>query len=363
MKNVQDFLLMCSGADRSILKRSPSDINKQLGLGGCILFTAVFAFLAAAYAFQLVIDQRWLSICIGLLWGLMIFNLDRFIVSSMKHKGGFLSRLFLAVPRIVLAVIIACVMATPIELRLFEKEINTELTMMQEEERLAQKKAIEERFTEDVSQKTEQIQTIESKLALSVIEKNKLLQDALEEADGTGGSQRRNMGPIYRLKMNAAETAAKEFEQANQEASVLIANLNKDLQELEKKKSAALEALPDPDFGGIAGRIEALDRLSLTYPKVGVAHQFIFFLFLMIECAPLLVKLISSRTPYDLHLNQHELAAELHSKELSTIRQHDLEEKLKFHTQISTAKMNAQIKKERAKIEADLREQLREWNA
>lgn len=354
---------MCSGADQSILKRSPSDINKQVGLGGCILFTAVFAFLAAAYAVHLIFDQLFLSIVVGLLWATMIFNLDRFIVSSMKHKGSFLSRLFLAAPRIVMAVVIAFVMATPIELRLFEKEINTELTMMQEEERLAQKNAIEQRFADDFSFKQNEINDIEAQLSLVELEKNRLLQDALKEADGTGGSQRRNMGPIYRLKMDAAATAAKEYDQLRNESGLQIASLKEDLDELERKKTEAFESLPEPDFGGIAGRIQALDQLSDTYPKVGVAHQFIFFLFLMIECSPLLVKLISSRSPYDLHLNQHELSAELHSKELSTIRQHDLEEKLKYHTQISTAKMNAQIKKERAKIEADLREHLEHWKA
>jgi hypothetical protein len=363
MKNVQDFLLMCSGADRSILKRSPSDINKQVGLGGCILFTAVFAFLAAAYAVHLIFDQLLLSIVVGLLWATMIFNLDRFIVSSMKHKGSFLSRLFLASPRIVMAVLIAFVMATPIELRLFEKEINTELTMMQEEERMAQKKAIEQRFSDDLSFKLGQMEQIQASLTLAELEKNKLLQDALKEADGTGGSQQRNMGPIYRLKMDAAESTAKEFDLLRSDADLRLAALNEDFIELESKKAEAFEQLPEPDFGGIAGRIQALDRLSDTYPKVGIAHQFIFLLFLMIECSPLLVKLISSRSPYDLHLNQHELSAELHSKELSTIRQHDLEEKLKYHTQISTAKMNAQIKKERAKIEADLREHLEHWKA
>ncbi len=363
MKNVQDFLLMCSGADRSILKRSPSDINKQVSLGGCILFTAVFAFLAAAYAVHLIFDQLFLSIVIGLLWATMIFNLDRFIVSSLKHKGSFLSRLFLAAPRIVMAVLIAFVMATPIELRLFEKEINTELTMMEEEERFAQKKAIEQRFADDLSFNEGKINDINANLGFVELEKNKLLQDALQEADGTGGSQRRNMGPIYRLKMDAAERAAKEFDELRNDASLQLESLNEDIDELERKKAEALENLPVPDFGGIAGRIQALDRLSDTYPKVGIAHQFIFFLFLMIECSPLLVKLISSRSPYDLHLNQHELSAELHSKELRTIRQHDLEEKLKYHTQISTAKMNAQIKKERARIEADLQESIQQWKA
>jgi len=361
MKNLQEFLLMCSGADQSILKRSPSDINKQLGLGGTILFTAIFASLAAAYAVHLIFDDVLIALIIGLVWGLMIFNLDRFIVSSMKHKGGFVSRFILASPRIVMAVVIAMVMSTPIELRLFENEIETELISMQEERRLEQRELVLQGFEEVLKSKNEQLLFLDEKLKRSEENKNLLLGAALAEADGTGGSQRRNMGPIYQLKRAAADKASREHEQLRAEVLREKASLNSSIESVEVEKREALGNIPPPNFGGIAGRIEALDRLGKVYPKIEKAHLFIFFLFLMIECCPLLVKLITSRSPYEHRLNLHELSAELHARELSTIRQHDLEEKLKYHTQITTAQMNAQIKLERAKIESELQNALKQW--
>ena len=55
---------------------------------------------------------------------LLIFNLDRFIVSTIKKRNNFLDELLKATPRLILAVIIAVVISKPLELKIFEKEIN-----------------------------------------------------------------------------------------------------------------------------------------------------------------------------------------------------------------------------------------------
>src|SRR5690606_40967019 len=60
----------------------------------------------------------------GLIWGLLIFNLDRYIVSTIKKRDSIKSALWQATPRIVLAVIIAVVISKPLEMKIFDKEIN-----------------------------------------------------------------------------------------------------------------------------------------------------------------------------------------------------------------------------------------------
>ena len=78
---------MCSGSSIRHLEDSPSEGTKHAGVGATIFFTSVFAALAAFYALYTVFDSTWIAGVFGLLWGLMIFNLDRYIVSSMrKHK-------------------------------------------------------------------------------------------------------------------------------------------------------------------------------------------------------------------------------------------------------------------------------------
>ena len=39
----QKFLMICSGANLHILRKSPSEWNKYAGIGGIVLFTAIFA--------------------------------------------------------------------------------------------------------------------------------------------------------------------------------------------------------------------------------------------------------------------------------------------------------------------------------
>jgi hypothetical protein len=43
----QKFLMVCSGGNIHILRKTPSEWNKFSGIGGIVLFTAVFATLSA----------------------------------------------------------------------------------------------------------------------------------------------------------------------------------------------------------------------------------------------------------------------------------------------------------------------------
>jgi hypothetical protein len=74
-----------------------------------------------------VFDDSYIAIEFGVVWALLIFNLDRFIVSTIRKRDRFGSELLQASPRIVLAIIIAIVISKPLEIKIFEKEINTVL--------------------------------------------------------------------------------------------------------------------------------------------------------------------------------------------------------------------------------------------
>ena len=82
---VKEFFWMCSGADTDLLQESPkSEQIKYAGIGGTVFFTAIMAFVSSAYALYTVFDNVYASALFGLIWGLLIFNLDRFIVSTLS---------------------------------------------------------------------------------------------------------------------------------------------------------------------------------------------------------------------------------------------------------------------------------------
>ena len=104
---LQSFFIMCSGADRNLLNQcSDGEKTKYVGIGATVFFTAVMAFVASSYALYTVFDQAYLAIAFGFIWSLLIFNLDRFIVSTLKKQNRFSQELFQALPRIILAIII-----------------------------------------------------------------------------------------------------------------------------------------------------------------------------------------------------------------------------------------------------------------
>ena len=122
---IRRFFVLCSGADATLLDTcSHGEQNKYAGIGATVFFTAVMAFIAGAYALYTVFDNVYTAVFFGLIWGLLIFNLDRFIVSTIKKRDSFGNELLQATPRIILAVIIAVVISKPLEMKIFEKEIN-----------------------------------------------------------------------------------------------------------------------------------------------------------------------------------------------------------------------------------------------
>src|SRR5690606_32051867 len=131
MRAIISFFWFCSGADAELLKKCPTETSKYTGIGATVFLTGVFAFLSASYALYTVFDNVWSAILFGLVWGIMIFNLDRFIVSSMRKERKPHRELLMALPRLILAVLISIVIARPLELKIFEKEIAPELVLMQ----------------------------------------------------------------------------------------------------------------------------------------------------------------------------------------------------------------------------------------
>ncbi len=103
MNKLRHFLWLCSGAHFSLLKRAPTDTEKYAGIGATIFFTGLLAAISAGYALYTVFDQVWIAALFGLVWGLMIFNLDRYIVSSMKKSDQKWQEWKTATPRIFLA--------------------------------------------------------------------------------------------------------------------------------------------------------------------------------------------------------------------------------------------------------------------
>jgi hypothetical protein len=312
MQKLISFFWFCSGAETEILKKTPTERSKYTGIGATVFFTGVFALLSAAYALYTVFDSVWAAIAFGSVWALMIFNLDRFIVSSMRKEGRVGRELLMATPRLILAILISVVIARPLELKIFDKEIQPELIVMEQEKFAVQETQLKSRFIPYQDSVRSRIESLKKEITDKSQRRDELLRIAQEEADGTGGSRRRNLGPIYKVKKADADKVEKELEALALENNARIGSLETLLAQSISTMNSEMASLDREKMNGPAARMEALDRITENSQAILWAHWFILLLFVAIETAPVFVKLISPKGPYDnlLRIAEHGFVVE-----------------------------------------------------
>jgi hypothetical protein len=307
MEKIKHFFWLCSGAHIPLLRKAETESSKYAGIGATIFFTGIFAALAGSFALYTVFDNPWIASLLGLVWGLMIFNLDRYIVSSMRKEGNTARELKTALPRIILAVLISLIIAKPLEMKIFEKEIQSELVIIEQQTFAAQENEIKTRFQADQDKLKNEIVGLKSEVTEKTISRDALARIAQEEADGTGGSRKRNAGPIYKIKKADADRANDELDQLTRKNDNLIGGKLNALAVSDYLVEAEISSLAKQKLDGPASRMEALNRLTTKSDAIWWANFFVILLFIAIETAPVFVKLISPQGPYDhlLRMEEH----------------------------------------------------------
>ncbi len=290
------FFILCSGVDTDIVNGcSNGEQNKYAGIGATVFFTAIMAFIASSYALFTVFDNVYTSVFFGLVWGFLIFNLDRFIVSTIKKRESFIDEFIQATPRIALAIIIAIVISKPLEIKIFQKEIETVLLKEKNAMALNNKKEVANYFKSDVDKNKAEIDSLKSDIVKKEKEVNDLYSVFITEAEGTAGTKKLGKGPVYKEKREKHDAALQQLDSLKAINAVKIKEKEekaKTLQtDLDKKVS---ETQPIIDgFDGLMARINALNKLP-SLPSL-----FIMLLFLAIETSPIIAKLLSPKGEYD----------------------------------------------------------------
>ncbi|NYJ26783.1 DUF4407 domain-containing protein [Allomuricauda sp. ARW1Y1] len=300
---LQRFFIFCSGADTHILDScSNGERNKYAGIGATVFFTAVMAFIASGYALYTVFDNVYTSIFFGLIWGLLIFNLDRYIVSTIKKQDNFKGELLQAAPRIVLALIIAVVISKPLEMKIFEKEINQVLLEEKNAMTLNNKEQLALQYTPKIESLNQDIANLKNEIATKEAETNALYDTYISEAEGTAGTGLLGKGPVYKEKREKHDAALAELNSLKTTNGEKIENIEAQIAALQTDYDTAVaNSQPIIDgFDGLMARINALGKLP-WFPSF-----FIFLLFLAIETAPIIAKLLAPKGEYDYKFEEQE---------------------------------------------------------
>ncbi|MCF8273685.1 MAG: DUF4407 domain-containing protein [Flavobacteriaceae bacterium] len=302
---LKQFFIICSGADTDILEScSKGEQNKYAGIGATVFFTAVMAFIAASYALYTVFDNLYSSVFFGLIWGFLIFNLDRFIVSTIKKTGNFMDEFIQATPRIILAVIIAVVISKPLELKIFEKEINQVLLKQKNDLTLANKNQIAKQFTPNIKGIDNNIKSLQQQIATKEAEVNELYNTYIAEAEGTAGTKRLGKGPVYQEKREKHDALLAELQQLKTDNILKIDAFEVQKADLKNNYDTEVQKTQPiiNNFDGLMARVNALGELPW------IPSLFIFLLFLAVETSPIFAKLLSPKSAYDFKLEDEEAA-------------------------------------------------------
>ena len=334
------FFWRCAGADKYLLERATyTDQVKYMCLGGIVMATGVLAGIAGGYAFYTIFSPKSadvlnktktlvenseyvgadaatvaLAIGFGILWGLMIFNIDRFIVTS-TGKGDGTEKITWdefkgAIPRIIMGMIIAITISKPVEIRMFKTEIDLEIKKEQDRE----KEIGIDQAKKNYAKKNEEIK---SKMNASYDKMNKL--DSLisfltvqfnDEVRGKDGSL-----PGYEKRAKAIESQIIELKNEKIRLTQTSDYLNN------AKEEQRLRSEFTADIASAEQKAATLDGLLIRIKK---AHEiagfwitlFITLLFMAIELTPIFFKLMLTKTPYDyLSENRDELIKAEHGIE------------------------------------------------
>jgi hypothetical protein len=406
MNYITKFLWWSAGANIEVLEKCPTEHPKYFGVGGTIVFTALMASFAGGYAFFTAFKSPLLSVFFGIFWGLLIFNLDRYIVSTIGKGDGTqkitLEEWKIAAPRLIMAILLGFVIATPLELKIFEKEIQTVV------ERLKIDKSVELQNRDTTFIKEfEDLKSTQTKLASDIIELtnnkkgiatgegeffeerlNELQNDYQQKKSEINFVQKKinNLQSQYRAAQNDSLSTREIRKRRNKrDAQVSIRKkLRKDSKGIEneisslknnkgnaiqaekqriEKKIAQMEGERESinqritrmtlmmdakrnnydnkseNYDGFAAHLEAMSILTEEKSAIFYAKWLITLLFIFIEIAPVLFKLMAEAGPYDDIMDRIKHESFVREKQKIS----DINDEINTSIKISTSKNQARL--------------------
>lgn len=356
---VNEFLWSCAGVNKAVLRQCPSDYAKYAGIGGTILFTALMAAISGGYALNFVFDNVNIAIAFGIFWGLLIFNLDRFIVNTMYSDGKpsiSWPELRSGLPRIIMAIFLGIVISTPLEMKIFEDRINSQM-VLDNIERTNETRVAAEQGNDELRKRRDELEKQHSELKA---EQAKAEQDLKREIVGEGPNGKPGKGPYYEAKKEYLDQINVRLNKWETDNAAELQSIKQQLAHNTAKANGEIER--GNSENGFAVRYAAFRRITdwKNNTSLALVSLMITLLFVIIETAPSFFKMMMSSGPYDdlLHSESQRV------KTLSLKRVSDINDECNTSIKISTMKnqkrleaetiANENIMKRLAEVQAEL---------
>ncbi|HEX5402707.1 MAG TPA: DUF4407 domain-containing protein [Pseudonocardiaceae bacterium] len=338
-------LRVLAGIDEPLLDKVPSERARYTALGGVVLGTASIATFSMWMAINEALGGFSLLFLLpALLWGVFILNLDRWLVSSAAGVNWG-PRITLLLGRLLLAAFFGLIIAEPVVLRVFQTAIEQHVGDSRDasvrdlastyvrcnpvpdspaaaadqsgcgQYRLNVKfdpGSVGTQLTADRTAISSLQATIDAETAQQKVLGDAVFAECAGQA-GAGFSGKAGDGPLCDQRKSAAAQYAKTHPVAQQEQH--LASLNSEADGLQTslagqqsrfvgQRSALIQTRTDEQRShqkqiGLLERFQALSDLTAQNSFLGAAKWALTLFFIMVDCLPVLGKLLGGITAYD----------------------------------------------------------------
>ena len=359
MKRIGDFMAWLGGADQEILLQAPREKSRFVQMAGVLLTTAAIATLSMIFALHDGLKAPLFpALLLGLGWGFIILNLDRFLVLSMGATRDRWKLVLMALPRLALAVVLSLVISTPLVLRVFASDINAQLYTMRLADSTKQAKLeVHSKEQQQLNQvqaqidadnailsghvpsvTSPQLQAAQAQIAKLQPEAQKDFQTENRDFEAwqceltgdhcVGSSGKSGDGPRAQAKKqiylqdqatyDSVETQLKQAQRAEQAAQAAAAKgqpavtaraqqqARQELPKLYQQRNNLQNYIKnEKSYGtqvnkadtGILAQLEALSQASARSPSLNAARLAVMAVFFLIEILPVTVKILLNLLP------------------------------------------------------------------
>jgi hypothetical protein len=307
-KQLYDFFVWCAGSDREVLDRcGRSEHIKHSGYGGLVLVPAILGLFSMMYAISTLTDKTFVFIGAGIIWALIVFIFDRFIVATFRKSDSPRKEIFsfLFFSRLLFSIGIGILVSHPIVLLVFDDSLEQELFQMKEEG----EKAIYAQYEGNIDTVRGRDNGLKSEVEIKLTErqcKEKLLLFEMSGKDTT-----LNCGTTSGIKQYGprANEIKEEIRYLNDEIALLRSkNFEKidvnagEIGKLQKERADKLANFNKQFSYNYLAREIALERLEVK-PIGGKTVQwtkwFLIIFFILVDILPVSFKAATKPGEYD----------------------------------------------------------------
>jgi hypothetical protein len=349
ISKLNKFLCRIAGSDLSILEQCPHEVSRHARIGAVVLSTALLAAFSMFFAISTITRSALSGIVSGIIWGLIIFVLDSYMVATFRKRDNNFQEFKIALPRLILALILGCSISIPLELKVFESEIKEKVKKLALEEEIAQQQASIDLQKKDIQPYLTEKNALQSdyQATLNLLKPYSLKVSRLEveladEIAGVGKTGKLSYGPVAKELANQLEQSKQAF--AKQEKVLLpkIESVISRIRALDSLiASTPLRKVEPVSLYGLSVQLSGLKLLIDSNSYVFFAYWVFFLLLISIETAPIFVKLFSPRGSYDVIMAMKEYEIELQQEKLKSDLHQKINEELEASRSLHTAKRAA----------------------